>query len=239
MNPKYTLIALNSTSSTNDDAKGIIISHKDSSNHSLPCVITAKEQTAGRGRHGRIWQSLDGNLYMSVVMPITCALSNAAELSFIMGLAVYDVLKSLSEAMNISLKWPNDVYIDDKKIGGILLESFPQIDDKCIVIGVGINVHDAPADLPATSLRAHNIDISTNNLLDIIMARFYHYHNIWKSDGFSKIRKIWIDRAYKIGQIVTVNNITGIFESIDETGAMLIKESSFGTSHTISTAEIL
>lgn len=233
MHQKYTLITLDSTTSTNDEARRIMESQDIPSPH----VILAKKQTAARGRYGRKWQALSGNLYMSILMSITCELSAASNLSFVTGLAAYDVMHELAPELNIALKWPNDIYISDDKIGGILLESFPQINDKCIIIGLGVNLEEYPADLPATSLKAYNIDISAHNILDRVMDKFDYYHNIWQIQGFSKIREIWLKRAYKIGQTVLVNGVFGVFESIDEAGAIIIRDSS-GKSHIASSGEI-
>jgi BirA family biotin operon repressor/biotin-[acetyl-CoA-carboxylase] ligase len=84
---KYNLLAFEEIDSTNNEAKRLI-----QSGALDKLVIWSRQQTNGRGRYNRVWQSQDGNLYLSVLLPIQCPLEKAAELSFVMGLAVYDFI---------------------------------------------------------------------------------------------------------------------------------------------------
>ena len=87
-------------------------------------VVWAERQTAGRGRHGRVWQSPPGNLYVSVVLRPPVAASDVGAASFVVALAVLDAIEALGVvAERARCKWPNDVLIDGRKVAGILLES--------------------------------------------------------------------------------------------------------------------
>jgi len=224
---KYNLLAFDDIDSTNNEAKRLVQTGVSDS-----LIIWAKEQTAGRGRYGREWASIDGNLYMSIMIPISCSLANAAQLSFVTGLAVHEVITSLAKKHNVKipihLKWPNDIFIDDNKIGGILLESITHVSQPWIIIGVGLNIDWAPSDIDNTSsLKKYGINISAGHALDMIVNAFEYYNNLWQLYGFDNIRESWIKHAYRLGQVVTVSDtnkrISGVFESIDKTGAMRIK----------------
>ena len=90
-----------------------------------PLWIVARTQSAGRGRRGRQWISEVGNLYATLLIADTAPAADIAQLSFVAALAVHDAIARLTPAMNakLSLKWPNDVLCDGKKLCGVLLES--------------------------------------------------------------------------------------------------------------------
>jgi BirA family biotin operon repressor/biotin-[acetyl-CoA-carboxylase] ligase len=143
--------------------------------------------------------------------------------------------------MKIELKWPNDVLVNGAKISGILLESLPDIDSSWIVIGLGMNIENTPDIKNTTSMKDLGVKISVGHALGMVMNNFDYYHNMWSMFGFSKIRQMWINKAYKLGEVVTINDMTnrisGIFETIDKDGAMRIQLAS-GEKYTISTGEI-
>ncbi len=136
---KYNLLTFDTIDSTNSECR-----RRTKAGGLSNTVIWAKNQTAGRGRYGRQWGSKEGNLHMSILMPISCELMEAAQLSFVTGLAVHEVIESLSKKSNIKvplyLKWPNDIFIKEQKIGGILLESLISNNQQWIIIGLGLNI---------------------------------------------------------------------------------------------------
>jgi len=237
---QYNLLVFEEIDSTNNEAKRLI---KSGALDRL--VIWSKQQTDGRGRYGRNWSSQEGNLYMSVLLPVQCSLAKAAQLSFVMGLSVYDVISGLAKKqkikLDINLKWPNDILISGMKIGGILLESLPEEDTGWVVLGLGLNVENTPDVENSTSLKDLGIKGNVGHALGMVMNKFDYYHNLWTIYGFSKIRQMWIKRAYKLGEVVTIsdmkNRISGVFETIDKDGAMKIKLAS-GEKYSMSTGEI-
>ncbi|WP_342270266.1 biotin--[acetyl-CoA-carboxylase] ligase [Rickettsia endosymbiont of Orchestes rusci] len=131
---------------------------------------------------------------------------------------------------NIKLKWPNDILINDKKISGILLESLTVANNNYLIVGVGINIVRNPLNIDqlTTSLSAENMEIHRPEaLLDIFIVNFEKYYQIWEQKGFIEIRKIWLEKAYKLNESVTINDgnntITGIFKGIDEVGRIIIQ----------------
>jgi BirA family biotin operon repressor/biotin-[acetyl-CoA-carboxylase] ligase len=115
-------------------------------------IVVAGEQTGGRGSRGRGWQSPPGGLWLSALF--RPQVSTGVELFGLrIGLAVADAVEALGPGMSVHIKWPNDLMLGDRKLGGILCEARWQGDSPAwVVAGVGINVANAiPADLAAVA----------------------------------------------------------------------------------------
>ena len=188
--------------------------------HACPpgTVVMAETQTAGRGRYGRTWQSPKGNLYMSLVLPDMG--KNTPYIAFLTAVAVADSLPDF----NVSLKWPNDVLLDGKKLAGILVE---KVGDK-VIVGIGMNIVSNPTEnvlYPTASLEgrlrpmtvAKRILLQYNTLLELLDKK-----------GFKAIRARWLSCAKGLGQAMSVHladsEVQGIFKGISATGALLLKE---------------
>lgn len=102
-------------------------------------VIIAHSQTSGKGRQGRKWISPPGNLYFSMLWQFNCSLSDLYGLSLVVGIAISRIIKRLG-LEDIRLKWPNDVYLDEAKMGGILIETKQNKKQVQAVIGIGLNI---------------------------------------------------------------------------------------------------
>lgn len=102
--------------------------------------VSASLQTQGRGRNNRIWQADNKNLLCSILLKDPKYFAYTNELSIISGYTVLQVLQEYG-IDNLSIKWPNDVYADGKKICGILLEATSSESIECLIIGIGINVN--------------------------------------------------------------------------------------------------
>jgi BirA family transcriptional regulator, biotin operon repressor / biotin---[acetyl-CoA-carboxylase] ligase len=117
-------------------------------------VVVAGEQTAGRGSRGRAWRSPPGGLWLSALYrprtPVGVEL-----LSLRVGLAVAEAIEALDGGLRVSIKWPNDLILEDRKLGGILCEARWQGEEPAwIVAGIGLNVTNAPPpELAAGALR--------------------------------------------------------------------------------------
>jgi len=138
-------------------------------------VLAAGEQTAGRGRSGRQWQSLPGaSLSVSVlVRPKLVAIEHYGWLPILAGLAMTRAVAKLLPTSEVSLKWPNDVLVGDKKICGVLSELLS--DASGVVIGVGLNLTQSQGDLPianATSLRLEGATVSFEAALEGFLVEF-------------------------------------------------------------------
>ena len=120
-----------------------------------PCLLVAEHQTQGRGRMGRSWQSgPNGSLTFSLGLPLE--LADWSGLSLAVGAAIADALDPLDpllpdSAPRLHIKWPNDLWLDGRKLGGILIETVSAGAQRMVVIGVGLNVSELPTALKAPS----------------------------------------------------------------------------------------
>lgn len=223
----YHLLSFEMLDSTNEEAKRLA---RGGGGHGA--VIWAKHQTEGKGRLGRSWVSSQGNLFVSVLLQPGKKLEDLAQLSFVTGVAMLEAIADmLPEDKTITCKWPNDILIDDKKLGGILLESLQMEDGKhWVVAGIGINIDSCPphTEFPATCLTQEGVELVSAK---IILSRFIHHfiecYNTWDNKGFAPIRKSWTKYAWNMGKPVTARlpneDITGTAEGIDAKGALQLK----------------
>jgi BirA family biotin operon repressor/biotin-[acetyl-CoA-carboxylase] ligase len=118
-------------------------------------IVTAAEQTAGRGRQGRVWTAPPGKalLYSAVVRPLE---ERHLMLPLAVPLAVCEAAEELRPGLECGVKWPNDVLVDGRKLAGILVEARPQ--DGWAVVGVGLNLSISPEEFPP-DLRATAVSI--------------------------------------------------------------------------------
>jgi BirA family biotin operon repressor/biotin-[acetyl-CoA-carboxylase] ligase len=152
------------------------------------------------------------------------------QLSFAAALAVADVAAHVAPHAAITVKWPNDVLVDGKKTAGILLESGTDAQGAWLAVGIGINLAEAPAntEFPATALAAFAAPPSPDEALTLLAARFAHWYDGWMSGGFETLRAAWLARAGGLGLPIRARlpNETrhGLFEGIDNNGALLLNE---------------
>ena len=241
----YHLLSYDVLDSTNEEAKRLA---EGGACHGA--VIWAKKQTAGKGRMGREWVSSEGNLYLSVLLSPDCSAECCAELSFVTAVASVETLKPIvANDANIECKWPNDILLDGRKVGGVLLEYFVTDNEdgeeqQWVVVGVGINVDHYPEEVmyPATCLRESGVEIiSAKIVLSRFVYNFVHTYDLWSAKGFAPIRKAWLEHACKLGEPIEVRlpdaNYEGIFEGIDEKGALQLKENS-GNIRSVSAGDV-
>ncbi len=228
--PAYWLITLDAVDSTNAEARRLAVLGDEKAPDGT--LIWAKEQTAGRGRRGRKWQSPKGNLYCSLILRPEAPAEQAAQLSFVGALAACDALSAISPPGHIvQIKWPNDILLNDEKVGGLLLEaetSGGKTPD-WVIMGLGINVaqHPSRVEFPATSLKASGWTVTEVDCLEAFSRHFMAWANTWLEQGFGAIRKHWLWRCKGIGDKIEVRlakkTLRGVFKDIDQDGALLLK----------------
>ncbi len=225
--PPFRVEAFDRVDSTSSVARALA---EDGAAHGT--VVWAGEQTAGRGRLSRQWSSPPGNLYLSIVLRPVVAAPRVAELGFLCALAVAETAEAfLPGGPSARLKWPNDVLLDGAKIAGILLEGqFSAQLLAFVIAGIGINVASSPASpaYPTTSLRALGSgDIEPGAVLTILLARLSSWLEVWKANAFPPVRTAWMERAARLGETITIRvgnqPNEGVFDGIDDTGALLLR----------------
>lgn len=127
-------------------------------------VVTAEAQTQGRGRLGRHWHSPAGlNLYLSILLRPDVAASRVPQISLLTALAVRRALAEVCPRLPVAVKWPNDLWVGSRKLGGILCEMEAELDRvRHVIVGIGLNVNLTAADLPADL-----VDRATSVLLEL------------------------------------------------------------------------
>jgi BirA family transcriptional regulator, biotin operon repressor / biotin---[acetyl-CoA-carboxylase] ligase len=222
----FHLLAYETLGSTSDEAKGLARTGADEG-----LIVTAKVQTAGRGRRGRAWVSPAGNLYMSLLLRPQCRAATAAQLGFVAALGMLGAIGEIAPTVALRCKWPNDLLADGKKIAGILLETEMVSGDvpDFVVIGIGVNLAASPRDVgyPATSLAAEGLpDVAPLAVLTGFVRHFAPWLERWREEGFLGVRAAWLGHAMGIGEPIRVrlerDTLDGRFIDLDDDGALLL-----------------
>ena len=216
-------------------------------------AFLAIEQTAGRGRHGRHWDSQKGGMYLSVLLRPSVPVDQWFALSFAASLAVLEAVRSQlathlssAEMPQTGLKWPNDVIVAGGKISGILLE----VEGKALIVGSGVNI------APVGQVGSQNIapialaDIWPDGVLDLpqpydfataYLDRLAFWYDRFCQSGFGPIRDTWLENALFLGQQVAVQCdakvLSGVFHDLGMDGTMLLLDDSGQTRH-ITTGDV-
>jgi len=196
------------------------------------CVV-ARQQTAGRGRHGRNWVSeKDTGLYFSIILRPKFDVKNLPLITLMTGVAVCDALSELG--LKPDIKWVNDLLVNKKKIGGILAETVETPTGLAVIVGVGVNLTsrnftDEIAET-ATSIEAEIAKKISQDDLAEILTRYliYFYEMLNQPNGSSEILREWQKRSsYFSGKSVRVtladNVIEGVTDGIESNGALRVR----------------
>ena len=197
-----------------------------------PLWVTARRQTAGRGRRGNEWISPPGNLYATLLLDDPAPSDRAPELSFVAALAAHDAILDCAPALHekLALKWPNDILCEGAKLTGILIEG-EGIDGRLVVVvGIGVNCrhHPPPTNHPTTDLAAAGADVSAEGLFTALSGTMLRRLLQWRRGaGFELIRSDWLARATGVRGEMRVRLPSGEFsgrgEGMDERGRLLVR----------------
>jgi len=196
-------------------------------------VVIAEEQTAGRGRLGRPWFSPPSqNLTFSIVLRPQLNNEVLNLLPLYTAVAVAEAIERTT-SLKVECKWPNDLLINKKKVGGILIEgSFKNGKIEYAVIGVGINVNlDVfPPDLSekASSLRIElNAEVDRARLFQEILRSLERHYRRTLKKGFQSVVPEWITHSSMLGKTITVsqhgNALSGIVKGLSQDGGLLLQ----------------
>ena len=192
-----------------------------------PLLLSATRQTAGRGRLGRAWQSDDAALTFSVALPLPADL-DLSGLSLAVGCTVADTLDPAGQ--RIRLKWPNDLFLDGAKLGGILIETVPLAGgQRGVVIGIGLNLQPLPegADRSAfasghAALLSLDPAATAANTLDRLAPALRALLADFETLGFAPWQPAFARRDLAAGQRVRVGELTGIARGVSASGELLL-----------------
>lgn len=198
-------------------------------------VLVAEAQTAGRGRRGNQWFSPFGsNLYFSMYWQLDQGIQAAMGLSLLVGIVIAELAEQQYQAQ-VTLKWPNDIYADHKKLGGILVELSGQSHAQCdLIIGVGLNIS-----MPAQGLQQINqgytdlqslcaSEIDRNHLVPLLQQHLISKLQQFEKSGFGPFAEAFNQRNQFAGQQVQltggVEPNVGICLGVDEQGGLLLQQ---------------
>jgi BirA family biotin operon repressor/biotin-[acetyl-CoA-carboxylase] ligase len=194
------LIYLKKTDSTNDYAYELIKKSRENPNGNLKeTVVLAETQKKGRGRLEREWISPSGGLWFSIILKTSLDPKDLVEVTLIASYSIVNILDR-DYGINTAIKWPNDIYYEKLKLGGILTEAEKMADMTYLITGIGLNINLTKEDLTPYSIKATSIkiilgrDIERETLLAKILFDFetdYEYYSSTKDfkTVFKKIEK--------------------------------------------------
>ena len=232
----HRLIAFDRAGSTNAEA----MAHARQGERGPTWFVTT-EQTAGRGRRQRAWVAPRGNLASSVLEVMNVSPAVAATMGFAFGLAHESALQRVSVEANLRLagsdqlkyllKWPNDILVRGQKLCGLLVEAEAMPDGGlAVVAGIGTNIIAAPegTPTPATSLAALGVHVGAEELFAALSDAWVEFRGIWDNGrGFAEIRKLWLERAFGLGEPIAIQTgttkVEGTFDTIDDTGCLIVR----------------
>ena len=196
-------------SSTNIKAKELAKNTEDEGT-----IIISKTQSKGRGRNNRIWHSPLGGLYISIILRPTVNTKNVTLLPLLGALSVVYTLDSIG--IKSSIKWPNDVRINKRKISGILIES--EITGRKIeyvILGIGINLNMDIDIFPeefinnTTSIKYETgVNINYYDFLEKLLIYIEEYYSFYKNQKYDIILNQWKDNSDTIGKNVKIKKNT-------------------------------
>jgi BirA family transcriptional regulator, biotin operon repressor / biotin---[acetyl-CoA-carboxylase] ligase len=198
--------------------------------------IRAERQTGGRGRHGREWHSPPGNLYASTLVRLRPGDPPAATLALVAAVALHEAASAFAPGRRLTIKWPNDLLHEGSKLAGVLLERA----ETMVVIGTGVNLAQHPNDLdrPATSIAALAGSAPEPGLvLETLADSFARWLGRWRGEGPTTIRSAWLAAAHPPGTALSTSIGNGLFEGLDETGALRLRLAD-GSCHVIHAGDV-
>ncbi len=224
------LIYFAETDSTNDRAHELA---KDGAAEGT--VVVADAQQAGKGRLGRRWESPAGvNLYLSIILRPPIAPRHATQLTFLSAAAVARTITQVT-GLTPTVKWPNDVLLEGRKVAGLLNELDAETERiRYLILGVGVNINmrqeQFPDDLryPATSLAlASGSEVSRLLFARTLLQQLDAFYGQYRTQGFRPILQAWQEYFVLTGQLVEVDCqgrvVCGRVTGLDDDGALLLR----------------
>jgi BirA family biotin operon repressor/biotin-[acetyl-CoA-carboxylase] ligase len=197
-----------------------------------PLWISARTQSAGRGRRSSSWMSPAGNLHATLLLSEPSPPAQAPQLSFVTALAVHDAIATCAPQLgpDLKVKWPNDLLVEKAKVAGILIEgeSAPAF---AVAIGIGVNcaVHPDDTDYPAVDLAGLGALVVPDALLQELAQAMQSRLAQWRGgQGFPATRADWLKLAAGLGEMLQVRlperELTGRFQGLDDVGRLLLDQ---------------
>jgi BirA family biotin operon repressor/biotin-[acetyl-CoA-carboxylase] ligase len=213
----------NSIESTQTDAKLRIASEP------RPFVVMALVQTQGYGKFQRAWASYRGNFSATFAIDMAIEHYEFGKVPMLISLKLCELLSTLCQRDNtFNIKWPNDIMLNNKKIGGILIEKL----DNTLLVGIGLNLKKSPGD-DNVSYKATNVlgetgvDIEVSKILDKLSEYFSVFYRRLKEFDAAELRQNYLTRLEGLGQMRTIvtrkETFIGRLQDINHDGALILE----------------
>ncbi|MGS0683490.1 bifunctional biotin--[acetyl-CoA-carboxylase] ligase/biotin operon repressor BirA [Shewanella sp. 125m-7] len=199
-------------------------------------ICVAEYQSAGRGRRGRVWVSPYGcHLYFSMYWQFPQGMAQAMGLSLVVACSIVSVLEQL-DVKDVGVKWPNDIYLENKKLAGVLIEMNGQTDSQCnLVIGIGLNMamgeqHAAKIDQPWNDLSGQLNMPDKTALLVLLQKQLQQDLSLFQSSGLKAFTERWsaadLFEGHAVKLLMGQDEVHGVCRGIDEQGAIVLETES-------------
>lgn len=224
----FDLLMLDEVDSTNSEAM------RSMGGLEMPTWIVAERQTAGRGRNGRHWTTLPGNLAATLAIRLEEEPDSVVLRTFVAALALRDAFVSLAGNENLfTFKWPNDVLLNKGKVAGILLECASGHRCSNLAIGFGVNLSDAPEPSGAGSLARPvslvgetGVRVEKICFLRELASAYSRREQEFLRFGFARVRAAWLERAEFLGATASFRLsdriVNGVFKTVDCAGRAIV-----------------
>jgi BirA family transcriptional regulator, biotin operon repressor / biotin---[acetyl-CoA-carboxylase] ligase len=208
-------------------------------------VFVADFQSAGRGRQGRVWLASPGEaLLLSMVLRQTGQGPRPWGSTALASVALAEAIEGLAPALNVLIKWPNDLVLHGRKVAGILAESSWDGEHLVIVVGVGVNVSTPVTDLAKVGGSATSLQVACGRTIDrgALLIAFVERMDAWLAQSESELRDHWQARLWGRGQRVRLADLEGDEEVVvlgtTRDGALRVRLAD-GSERTTTTGEII
>jgi len=224
-NNKYEFIHVNSTASTMDDVKKLLNTNNKN------CIFLADEQTNGVGRRGKYWHSPKGNLHCSISIDNFLEIKDHFLYSILICVSIKMVLEKFG-VKKIKFKWPNDIFYENQKIGGMISEIIKVGKfNKYIIVGFGMNITSSPEikGHPTNYLKSFCDIQNTNDFLVLFLEIFFlnlydlQINNTDKMYSFFTSSLMFMDESIRIIQ-PNKSILSGIFRGIESDGSLQLEK---------------
>ena len=226
----FSHIFLDEVDSTNAYATQLIAK----SNPNEGTVITTYNQTLGKGQIGRAWFSdVNKNICTSIVLkPHFLPIKDSFYLSMIAALAVRDTIENYTQSDKVRIKWPNDIFVKNKKIAGLLIQQNLQGSkiSSCICgIGLNVNQNSFPTELPnpISLIQLTGIKLDLFEVQLSLEKNIANYYILLRERSYTKIKKLYLKYLYKRGEVSEFltdkkSKLSGEILGIDSTGKLML-----------------
>lgn len=198
--------------------------------------ISTRRQTAGRGRLGRKWETVEGNLFLSIIARMAPS-ESWSWVPMATAIAIAETLREFNPKLDVKIKWPNDLWIEGAKLGGILCEATGTKSDSFIVIGIGLNCVQAPQGLDQKTIslteflsrRGARIEVTADEIRQPLISSILEIMNDLQSRGSAALLERYNAQAALVSGtaiewVSDGKTHVGIVDGVGPSGELLVRE---------------